>query len=114
MRKNLRQDRLNDYEAMRGPSGFSRSKEDLDYWAKRASENSEIAPRATGTRSNNGSREPHGDLPDLHSTGKKMELRDTESRPLARHSKDARMVAKADKNFAGSSTYMKGIRRTTT
>jgi hypothetical protein len=51
------------------------------------------------------------DLPQLHSTGKKPELRDSSMRPLARHSVDARMVAKTDLNHAGDSSYMPGVRR---
>jgi hypothetical protein len=112
--RNVRQDRLDSYQHMKGPSGFSRDQADLDYWSKRASENSQIAPRATGSMANNGAREPKLDVPDLHSTGKKTELRSTESKPLARHSIDARMQAKSDRNFSGSSTYMRGVRRTTT
>jgi hypothetical protein len=111
--KNLRQDRLNEYSKKSGPRGTSRDQRDLDYWSKRASANRNHGERATGTTTNNGSPHKDGDLPSLHSTGKKTELRDSSMKPLARHSIDARMVAKQDKNHAGSSPYMRDVRRTT-
>jgi hypothetical protein len=90
--------------------GPSRDQSNLDGWAKRASTNSNHGERAEGKPSNGGTQKD-SDLPDVHSTGKRMELRDTESRPLARHSIDARMVAKENANHAGDSTYMRGVRR---
>jgi len=40
-------ERLRGYRDMKGPKGASRDKANLDYWAERASENSNNAHRAT-------------------------------------------------------------------
>ncbi len=48
-------ERLREYKKMSGPCGASRDKADLDYWANRASANSERPPRATN--------KPKSDMP---------------------------------------------------
>jgi hypothetical protein len=109
--KNVRQDRLDAYAAMKGPCGNSR--ESLDYWAKRASANSNQGERAAGNPASNGVPKKDLDPPKVPGTGKQMSLRSTASKPMARHSIDARMVAKEDKNHTGSSSYMRDVRRIT-
>jgi hypothetical protein len=69
----------------------------LPGWSKRASDNSEIAPRAKGGKM------------DLPSTGKAMHLRSTASKPKG-HGVDPYDRARSDLNSYGSS-FMKGIRR---
>jgi hypothetical protein len=95
-----RLDRLKEYSnPMRGQPGAGRDEKNLEYWADRAKENSQCAPRAT-------------DKPmDLPATGKRQELRDTAMSPRTSRNADARMQAKADTNFVGDSSYMRGIRR---
>jgi hypothetical protein len=103
--------RLKEYAAMQGPKGASRDEANLDYWARRASENSQIAPRAIGSRKNNGATTPDLDPPKLPSTGKGMKLRDTGSAPRFSRNADAAMkAARADTNDVGSS-FMKQVRR---
>jgi hypothetical protein len=111
--KNVRQDRLNSYAKMSGPCGASRDQRDLEYWSKRASANSEIAPRS-GSRASNGAVTKDLDPPRLHSTGKEVSIRDTASKPYRSTKVDAHMVAKNDPNFSGSSGYMRGVRRDAT
>jgi hypothetical protein len=95
-----RQSRLEEYaDPNSGWHGCSRDGKYIERWIERASANSQIAPRA---------RDGEVKLP---STGKKMELRDTEMRPRVSRSVDARMVDKGDKNHVGDSSYMRGVRR---
>jgi hypothetical protein len=82
---------------MKGPKGASTEK-NLDLWSDRAKENSKLAPRAAETMH-------------LESTGKKMALRDTGTRPYRSRDEDAALkAAKADANHVGS-MYMRGVRR---
>jgi hypothetical protein len=94
---------------MAGPKGASTQK-NIDYWSQRASDNSGTH-RAQGKTSTNGATEKDLDLPRLHSTGKEMKLRDTASKPHVKSGDDARLQAKMDLNIAGSSQYLRGIRR---
>jgi hypothetical protein len=104
-------ERLKEYKAQAGPHGES-TKANIKYWQERASANSDAYKhRAAGNPATNGKRERNLDPPKLPSTGKRPELRDTESRPLARHSIDARMVALQNANHDGASTFMRGVRR---
>jgi hypothetical protein len=79
--------------------GAGRDQANIDRWSDRATEQSKIAPRASGGEVK---------LPD---TGKQMDIRSTTTAPRAARKADARMVAKDDENFVGSSAFMAGIRR---
>ena len=93
-----RLERLREYaNPMKGPHGAASSEENLADWSARATSNSAIAPRAASGAMK------------LPSTGKRMNLRDSEMKPY-RARGDARAEAKADLNEVGSS-YMRGIRR---
>src|SRR6266550_4071927 len=109
-----RSSRIKDYSNPNSPKNWNGASRDMGYidrWSGRASDNSEIAPRAKGKTSNNGSTEKDRDPPRVHSTGKAMRLRDTEARPYRERSGDAmREAAKADKNHSDSSPYLKGVR----
>jgi hypothetical protein len=95
-----RLERLRSYaNPMKGPAGAGRDQENLDYWADRANGNSNIAPRASD-----------GPMK-LPNTGKRTDLRDTNTAPKVSRNADARMQAKADTNMVGDSPYMRGIRR---
>lgn len=93
-----RQDRLKEYATMKGPAGEASSKKNLDYWADCATQNSQIAPRASD-----------GPMR-LPSTGK-MNARDTDKVPFRSRSVDARMKATQDMNIAGDTSYLPSIRR---
>jgi hypothetical protein len=94
----------------RGPG---RDKENLAKWAERASENSQIAPRAIGKPSN-GIPEKETDPPELPNTGKKMETRDTAMRPkVVRSAEAAIKAARSNLNHVGEHDYMPGIKRYT-
>ena len=87
--------------------GAGRDEANISRWSERATENSDGADhRATGT-----------ERAEAHSTGKRVDLRSTKSAPRADAATDARMVddaravAKADTNFVGDLSYMRGIRR---
>jgi hypothetical protein len=82
-----RQERCQEYAKAKGPHGASRDQKNLDHWAARAEQNSEVAPRASRKM-------------DLSSTGKRTALRDTGAAPFRSRSIDARMVAKDDMNIA--------------
>ena len=100
MAKNLRQERINGYARAKGPGGEASDQKNLDYWADRATKNSEVAPRAS-----NGAMK-------LPSTGKRVDVRDTTMSPKASRNVDARMAAKDDLNHEEEgSSYMRGIRR---
>ena len=93
--------RLKEYaDPMRGPHGAASSKENLDDWSARATENSKVAPRAKGGKMR------------LPSTGKAMGTRDTGMRPYAKRAMGDEVIAeaKSDKNNVGSS-FMKSVRR---
>ena len=87
-----RTDRLREYAAMKGPRGEN-TKENLAYWSNRASENSEKAPRA-------------------RSSAIKLPEGGTGVGPK-RHEGDMRARAKAEKNIAGDTAFMPGVRRGT-
>jgi hypothetical protein len=94
-----RQDRLKECSnPMHGPQGAGRDQANIDAWSDRATANSQIAPRASSGKMK------------LPSTGKAMATRDTSMKPY-RARGDARAAAKADKNFAGDSSYLPGLRR---
>jgi hypothetical protein len=95
------QKRLDDLEKHRGfQLGPGRDEANIRFWQNLASENSQIAPRASD-----------GPMK-LPST--KQTVRDTAMRPFESRKIDRLMKGEepSDKNDAGSS-YMKGIRRTT-
>src|SRR5689334_2941597 len=93
-------ERLRGYQQMKGPKGESSDARNLDYWARRAEANSQLAPRAS-----------NGPMK-LPSTGKRVETRDTAMQPkISRNAEGAMKAAKADKNDVGSS-FMPNVRRT--
>jgi hypothetical protein len=96
-----RVDRIrNEYsKPTRGPSGIASDPKNLRDWSKRASDNSELAPRAKG-----------GAI-DLPNTGGAPSMRSTASKPKG-FGGDPYAKAKADMNSTGDSPYMKGVRRT--
>jgi hypothetical protein len=96
-----RQERCQEYAKAKGPHGASRDQKNLNHWAARAEQNSEVAPRAPRKM-------------DMASTGKRTALRATDSLPFRSRSIDARMVAKDDMNIADDefdTSYLPGIRR---
>jgi hypothetical protein len=96
-----RQERCQEYAKAKGSHGASRVQKNLDHWAARAEENSEVAARASRKM-------------DLPSTGKRTALRDTDAAPFRSRSVDARMVAKDDMNIADDefdTSHLPGIRR---
>ena len=110
-----RVDRLREYAKPLRPEnwqGAGRDQPNIDRWSDRATDNSKLAPRATGI--------DETVMP--HSTGKSMGMRDTASAPRAARSADRAMVAeednpgdrraaaKADKNTYDA-PYLRGIRR---
>jgi hypothetical protein len=93
--------RLREYSGKpRGLQGEGRSEKNLEGWSARASDNSEIAPRASDGAM---------DLPST--TNRQMGLRSTKSAPRTSAEIDAHMRGKDDLNHVGSSGYMAGIRR---
>src|SRR5689334_16227047 len=99
-------ERLKQYARMEGPAGTS-TKENIEFWSARASANSQIAPRAAGSRASNGKPMPNLDLPTVPDTGKKMVLRDTSMQPYRSRKGNAAITeAKSNVNHFGSS-YMK-------
>jgi hypothetical protein len=83
----------------------------IDRWSGRATEESQIAPRASGSLATNGRPSRDLDPPDLQSTGKQMESRPTTTAPREARNVDKRMAAEKDLNFVGDSSYMAGVRR---
>jgi hypothetical protein len=81
--------------------GAGRDQSNLDRWSQRATEESKIAPRASG-----------GEMK-LPSTGKQPALRDTSMSPRTSRKVDAAMCGKDDLNVVGSSPFMRDVRRTT-
>ena len=97
-------DRLNEYTTpMKGPQGAGRDQKNIDYWSDRATDNSNLAPRATGI----------DETLKPHSTGRTMDNRSTSMSPRTSRRVDAAMKGEGDLNQVGSSQYMAGIRRTT-
>lgn len=96
--------RLREYaNPLHGPQGQSRDKDNLNYWSRRATENSD----GDAHRGNPG---PEVELP---ATGKRQESRPTEMGPRVPRRINSVMVdAKSDLNHEGSG-YLKDIRRTT-
>jgi hypothetical protein len=89
--------------------GAGRDQENIDRWADRASANSELAPRARGPVGG-GPPGTHGkDAPEVPRTT--VRQRDSEMKPFEPRKVNARMAAKGDQNFVGSSEYMRGARR---
>jgi hypothetical protein len=98
----MRIDRLKEYARptrRENWQGAGRDQGNIDRWSDRASDNSQIAPRA-----------PSGEVK-VPDTGKRTELRDTAMSPREARKADARMVAKEDTNFVGDSSFMAGVRR---
>jgi len=76
-----RQDRCDEYAAKpKGPHGAGRDQANTDAWSKRATQNSQLAPRATRKA-------------DMPTSGKKMDLRDTDMGPRVPRGVNARMRA---------------------
>ena len=98
-----RLDRLRDYAnpvSRENWRGASRDMANIDRWSERASEESDsYRHRAKGGQVQ---------LPD---TGGKVAVHDSAAPPRHDPDVDARMKAKADSNFVGSSPYMRGVRR---
>lgn len=94
-----RQSRVKEYaKAAAESKGVGREQDNIDHWAKRAEQNSQIAPH------------PSGGPMKLHSTGKQAALRDTDQVPFHHRKVDARMAAKEDQNVVGN-PCMRGVRR---
>jgi hypothetical protein len=92
-------DRLKEYaDPTRGPQGAGRDEKNLAYWQDRASENSQIAPRAR-----------KGEMK-LADTGKKVVTRDTAMKPMEQRKIDRRMAGRDDPNNVGSN-YLPNVRR---
>jgi hypothetical protein len=94
--------RLREYSnPANGQPGPGRDPKNIEYWSARASENSQIAPRASD-----------GPMK-LPSTGKSMAARPTDMRPKIAHKIDRLMAGTDpdDKNMVGDSSYMRGVRR---
>ena len=79
--------------------GAGRDQANIDRWSQRATEESKIAPRASG-----------GEMK-LPSTGRKVETRDTAMSPRTSRKVDAAMRGEGDLNHVGGSDYMNSIRR---
>jgi hypothetical protein len=95
-------ERLREYRAMKGPAGESSSKENLRYWSERATANSDSYRH----RAKSG----EISLPDLggdHATTDRGGAMSGVGRIEAAHREVRR-----DRNYVGSS-YMRGVRRTT-
>jgi hypothetical protein len=108
-----RMDRLREYAGKpKGLQGAGRDEKNLAGWAARASENSEIAPRAKGPV-HGAALGTHGeDAPSLPDTGKTMALRPTEAKPREQRKIDAAMSGRNDHNNVSSKgDYMPGVRR---
>lgn len=90
-------DRLKEYAGKpKGLQGEGRSEKNLKGWSARATENSEIAPRASD-----------GPM-ELPSTT--VKARDTAMKPKEQRKVDSAMAGRGDLNHVGGS-YMRGIRR---
>lgn len=105
-----RLDRLKEYaNPQRGRHGAASDKSNFDFWINRATENSQIAPRAKGPV-HGGPPGTYGeDAPALPST--KVTGRATAMRPKVSRSVDALMRGRDDLNHVGGSDYMKSVRR---
>jgi hypothetical protein len=105
-----RMDRLREYAGKpKGLQGAGRSEANLKGWAERASENSQIAPRAKGPVHGGPPGTWGENPPSLPSTGKTTVLRDTQMSPRTARKVNARMAGKDDLNHEGSD-YLKSIR----
>ena len=92
--------------------GSASDKQNLAEFSARATANSQLAPRAKGPV-HGGPPGTHGmDAPKLPSTGE-VKLRSTAAKPKIAHRLDRLMAGTdpGDKNTAGGSSYMRGIRR---
>ena len=90
--------------------GASRDEGYIDRWSDRASEESQIAPRAAGTRSTNGEVGRDLDPPRMPSTGA-VANRDTSMRPREARKVDRLMAGDDDLNHVGSGSYLPEVRR---
>jgi hypothetical protein len=100
-----RLERLREYARPSRPEnwqGAGRDQANIDRWSERASENSQVAPRAAKGEVR---------VPD---TGKRTELRDTAMSPRTSRKVDAAMrgADEDDLNHVGS-PFMRDVRRTT-
>jgi hypothetical protein len=82
----------------------------IDRWSDRASEESQLAPRASGTRSTNGEIAPDLDPPRAPSSGA-VANRDTSMRPREARKVDRLMAGDDDLNHIGSGSYLPEVRR---
>jgi hypothetical protein len=94
----------------KGWQGQSREQGYIDRWSNRATAESQIAPRAAGTRSTNGEIAPDRDPPRVPSTGA-LANRDTSMRPREARKVDRLMSGKDDLNHVGSGSYLPEVRR---
>jgi hypothetical protein len=95
-----RQDRLKEYaKPLRSENwqGAGRDQENIDRWSARASDNSQIAPRASD-----------GPMK-LPST--KVTMRDTSMKPYRSQGEAMRKEALADTNIAGDSPFLRSVKR---
>ena len=90
--------------------GASRDEGYIDRWSGRASEESEIAPRAAGNPSTNGQVGRDLDPPRVPSTGA-LANRDTSMRPREARKVDRLMAGDDDLNHVGSGSYLPEVRR---
>jgi hypothetical protein len=94
------QDRLKEYaKPLRAANwqGAGRDQANIDRWSERATENSQLAPRAS-----------KGEMK-LPST--KVNTRDTSMKPYRSQADSMRKEALADTNIVGDSKYLAGVRR---
>jgi hypothetical protein len=116
MIKNPAQTRIDEYSKppkCRGEVGGPNAEKNMAYWQDRATENSQIAPRAKGPVHGGPPGTRDQDLPSLPST--KVTVRDSSMRPKVSRNVDRLMKGDDEPNHksSGGSNYMKGIRRTT-
>jgi hypothetical protein len=94
------QDRLKSYSRPQDAvSGIASDRANFKFWADRASDNSGLATRAKGGKMS------------LPQTCGAPSLRSTSSPPRGFDGGDPYAKARSDRNHAGSSTYMKDVRR---
>ena len=103
--------RLREYaDPMCGPHGASSGKSNLDYWSKRASENSDGHKHRASGKENPSATEKETDPPRLP-PDREMKDRDSSMRPFVKRSVDAILKeARSDPDHYGSD-FMKSTRR---
>lgn len=92
--------------------GAGRDQKNIDRWSERASRNSEIAPRAAGDPSTNGSRQMLQDPPKVPPNGGRAMPHSTEAPPRRKPQVDAYVEGRKNLNHTGGS-FVPKVRRTT-